>query len=144
MASSTVSLKTLGFRIWRRQSSMQSYSHPCGPWSRAKPESGNEFVHFSIRAIRTAQAAKRRGFRVMSVMEHPEDLCRIRNGCRTCVKHGSVPASTWQLPELRSAYGEFPSTTAAGHQCQFEGVDRAKPTMLYSDIMAMAEFGHEG
>jgi hypothetical protein len=26
----------------------------------------------------------------------------------------------------------------------FEGVDRAKPTRLYSDILPMAEFGHEG
>ena len=80
----------------------------------------------------------------MSVMERPEDLGRIRNGCPTCVKHGSVPASTWQLPELRGAYGEFPSTSVAEHQCQFDGVDRAKPTRLYSDILPMAEFGHEG
>ena len=65
------------------------------------------------------QNAKRRGFRVTSLMEHPEDLGRIRNGCATCVKHGSVPASTWQLPEVRGAYGEFESVSVAGHQCQF-------------------------
>ena len=33
--------------------------------------------------------------------------------------------------------------TAAGHQCQF-GVDRAKPTRIWSDILSLRAFGFEG
>ena len=88
---------------------MQFLSPPCGSWSRAnyandlKPqpcrgrkhpwgfpnlcasqrrraESGNEFIHFSIHAIVAAQQAKARGFRVMSLWEHPEDLGMTHRG----------------------------------------------------------------
>jgi hypothetical protein len=115
-------------------------SPPCGSWSRAnysekpgpKPvrsrahpwglpglkfgqlrrmENGNEFIHFAIRAIATAQGCKRRGRRVCTILEHPEDLGRVPKG---------VPASIWQLPNLRAAFAEFPYVTAAGYQCQFE------------------------
>ena len=54
------------------------------------------------------------------------------------------PASIWQLPQLRKAFGDTPCVTVAGHQCQFPGVDRAKPTRLFSDIASMANFGHVG
>ena len=139
-------------------------SPPCGSWSRAnwanddgpKPcrnrqwpwgiphqrrgqqqraESGNEFIHFSIRAIMTAQTARRKGFKVKCILEHPEDLGMTNRG---------EPAAIWQLPDLRTTFGNSKFWTVAGHQCQFEGVDRAKPTRLYSDILAMAEFGYEG
>ena len=93
-----------------------------------RADNGNEFIHFSIRAIITAQGAKRRGRRVMSLLEHPEDLGRVPRG---------VPASIWQLPELRAAFGEFDFVTVAGYQCQFEGVDRPKPTRLLSDILSL-------
>ena len=110
-------------------------SPPCGTWSRAnwanddgpKPcrnrrhpwgiphqrpnaqrraETGNEFIHFSIRAITMAQQAKRKGFMVRSILEHPEDLGRMARG---------EPASIWQLPELRSAFGDTPCVAVAGH-----------------------------
>ena len=115
-------------------------SPPCGTWSRAnwandsgpKPcrnrrfpwgiphqrrgqqrraTSGNEFIHFSIRAIKAAQTAKRKGFMVRCVLEHPEDLGRTHRG---------EPASIWQ-PEvgLREAFGDNLAVTVAGHQCQF-------------------------
>ena len=139
-------------------------SPPCGTWSRApwsdnqppqpvrdrhhpwgfpsqrtaadrrRLRDGNEFIHFSIRAIVTAQDCKRRGRRVMTLMEHPEDLGRVPRG---------QPASAWQLPELRGAYAEFPFATAAGHQCQFN-VDYAKPTRLLSDILTITAFGYSG
>ena len=64
-------------------------------------------------------------------MEHPEDLGRMHRG---------EPASIWQLPEIRLAFGEFPYATVAGHQCQFPGVDRAKPTRLLSDILEVTDF----
>ena len=95
---------------------------------------GNEFIHFSIRAIITCQNCKRRGLRTMTLLEHPEDLGRVPTG---------YPASIWQLPELRKAYAEFPFVTVAGHQCQL-GVDYAKPTRLISDILSLAAFGFPG
>ena len=132
---------------------MQFLSPPCGSWSRAnyandlKPqpcqgrkhpwgfpnlcasqrrraENGNEFIHFSIHAIVAAQQAKARGFRVMSLWEHPEDLG---------MTHRGEPASVWQLPEVRTAFGNNRFSSVAIHQCKF-GVDRAKPTRLLSDL----------
>ena len=101
-------------------------SLPCGSWSRAnwannngprpcrnrkhpwgiphlrrgaqaRAAKGNEFIHFSIRAIAAAQSAKRKGFRVMCVLEHPEDLGRMSKG---------EPASIWQLQDLRESFDE--------------------------------------
>ena len=42
-----------------------------------RAESGNEFIHFSIGAIRRAQQARTKGFVVRAVLEHPEDLGRM-------------------------------------------------------------------
>lgn len=119
---------------------VRNRQHPWGiphlqhEWMKRHARDGNTFIHFSIRAIAAAQGCKRRGFRVMTLLEHPEDLGRTKNG---------VPASIWQLQELRKAYAEFPFVTAAGHQCQFD-VDWSKPTRLLSDILSIAEFGHSG
>lgn len=115
-------------------------SHPWGfpnirPTDRRRADKGNEFIHFSIRSISATQNCKRRGRRVMTVLEHPEDLGRARLG---------VPASIRQLKELRSAFSEFPFVTVAGYQCQFPGVDRQKPTRLLSDILSLEEFGWKG
>lgn len=141
------------------------FSPPCGTWSRAnwanddgpKPcrnrrhpwgiphqkvvaqrraDSGNAFIHVSIRALLAAQSAKRRGLRIRCVLEHPEYLGRMSQG---------EPASIWQLPELRAAFGELRlSLLLGGHQCQFPGVDRKKPTRLMSDILVMGDFGKTG
>ena len=114
--------------------------HPWGiphlryEWMKKSAAEGNVFIHFAIRTIATCQAAKRRGFRVMTILEHPEDLGRCPKG---------VPASIWQLKELRSAYAEFPHVSVAGHQCQF-GLDAPKPTRLYSDIVSLLAFGYGG
>ena len=54
------------------------------------------------------------------------------------------PAGIWQLPELRSAFGDTPFVCVAGHQCQFPGVDRKKPTRLMTDILTFKDFGHVG
>ena len=138
-------------------------SPPCGTWSRAnfandrgpqpcrhrmhpwglpnqqpkqarRAELGNEFVHFSIRALQAVRSRRRKSGKHRStatarkttaLLEHPEDLGATHRG---------HPASTWQLEETRKALGdpgEF--TTVAGHQCQF-GVDYAKPTRLLSDL----------
>ena len=68
------------------------------------------------------------------MLEHPEDLGRCSRG---------EPASIWQLPEFRAAFGDTPFVSVAGHQCQF-GVDRKKPTQLLSDILEMEDFGSAG
>ena len=71
----------------------------------------------------------------MTLWEHPEDLGTTPRGC---------PASVWQLQQVRKAYAEFPCTTAAGYQCQFDGVDYAKPTRILTDIMSLKSFGYVG
>ena len=114
--------------------------HPWGiPYARAgaqrRAASGNEFIHFSIRAITAAKTAKGKGRLVRCILEHPEDLGRMERG---------EPASIWQLPEIRSAFGDLPCVSVAGHQCQFPGVDRKKPTRLYSDILSIGDFGFIG
>ena len=66
--------------------------------------------------------------------------------------HQGVPASIWQLQELRAAfgdekcaaYGQTKAVTVAGWQCQFPGVDIAKPTRLFSDIPGIEEFCRVG
>ena len=102
---------------------------------RRRALTGNEFIHFSIRAIATAKQARDRGLRVRCLLEHPEDLGRTHTG---------VPASIWQLDDLRSAFGDSKAITVAGWQCQFPGVDIAKPTRLFSDIPGIEEFGRVG
>ena len=71
----------------------------------------------------------------MTLWEHPEDLGTTPRGC---------PASVWQLQQVRKAYSEFPCTTAAGYQCQFDGVDYAKPTRILTNIMSLKSFGYVG
>ena len=51
----------------------------------------------------------------MTLLEHPEDLGRVKYGF-----HRGVPASIWQLPELRKAYA------------------------LLTDILSLAAFGYTG
>ena len=58
--------------------------------------------------------------------------------------HKGTPASIWQLRELRTAFGDTPYISVAGHQCKFPGVDRKKLTRLFSDIGSLADFGHIG
>ena len=70
---------------------------------------------------------------VRAVLEHLQDLGRMGKG---------EPASIWQLPQLRSAFGDTAFVCVAGHQCQFPGVGRKKPTRLMTDILAFEEFGH--
>ena len=140
------------------------YSPPCGTWSRAnwanddgpqpcrnrahpwgiphqrakqkaRADNGNRFVHFAIRGIEAAARSKSAGRDVFSLLEHPEDLGRTHRG---------QPASIWQLPELRQAFGNSRFRTVAGHQCQYPEVDRAKPTRLFSDLPGVEAFGHCG
>ena len=77
-------------------------------------------------------AAKKKGFRVRCLLEHPEDLGRTNRGS---------PASIWQLPTLREIGSASDFVTVAGHQCQYPGVDRKKPTRLVSDVKGFSEGG---
>ena len=148
-------------RIEKGEFCMVLLSPPCGTWSRAnysnKPgpqpcrskrypwgfphakarvkaraQAGNAFVHFSIRAIMAAQNCKRKGYMTRCLIEHPEDLGATGKG---------IPASIWQLRELRTAFAEFDAASVAGHQCQFPDCDRRKPTRLFSDLSRVGEFG---
>ena len=101
---------------------------------RRRCEKGNEFIHFSLKAIASARAAKAAGHRTMTLWEHPEDLGMMQSG---------EPASVWQLEETRSAFGDTPFTTVAGHQCQF-GIDASKPTRLLTDLAGAEAFGKVG
>ena len=84
----------------------------------------------------TAQTSRGKGTIVRCILEHPKDLGRMAAG---------QPASIWQ-PDvgLREAFADVPCVAVAGHQCQFPGIDRKKPTRLYSDILSMADFGYVG
>ena len=139
-------------------------SPPCGSWSRAnwankagpqpcrnrknpwglpgqdapqqrRADNDNEFVHFSIRVIRAAAAARARGFYSRSLLEHPEDLGRVPSG---------EPASIWQLEDIRTAHGNSRFSSVAGYQCQFPGCDYSKPTRLLSDLEGVDAFGYPG
>ena len=100
-----------------------------------RAKDGNEFIHFSIRVVKAACAARARGFFVRSLLEHPEDLGRVPTG---------VPASIWQLDDIRQAHGSSRFWAVAGYQCQFPNCDRSKPTRLLSDLEGVEEFGYLG
>ena len=55
--------------------------------------------------------------------------------------HRGIPASIWQLPEVRQQGNEPGFKSVAGHQCQYPGVDRKKPTRLMSDLDGIEEIG---
>ena len=67
-------------------------------------ENGNEFVHFTIRAVQAAQAARSKGFTVFSFLEHPEDLGATYNTPHKDI--GNEPASIWQLDQVRTMFGD--------------------------------------
>ena len=121
-------------------------SPPCGTWSRAnwandngpKPcrnrahpwgiphlragaqrraAAGNEFVHFSIRAIVVAQSAKKKGHMVRCILEHPEDLGRI------------MPAG----PSAPSATSCMTITTVITPPAKFEHDDYYRHAMISFD-----------
>ena len=140
------------------------FSPPCGTWSRAnwankagpqpcrnfkfpwgipgqlaqqprRATSGNKFIHFSLRAIAAAESAMARlQISLRTLLEHPEDFGRVRNG---------RPASIWQLPETRKAFRPDSFSTVPSHQCQY-GVDRKKQTRLLVVLPNLASFGYKG
>ena len=84
--------------------------------------------------------ARRNGHHVRTLLEHPEDLGRVGKQAL----YQGVPASIWQLDQIRTAFGDAKATTVAGWQCQFPGVDVAKPTRLFSDLPGIEAFGRTG
>ena len=131
-------------------------SPPCGTWSRAryqwkvhpgpKPlrssiwplgfpwlsdqcrkqvEIANYFVFQSILAA--GLAAESGGF---YLIEHPEDLGEVA---------GEVPASIWQLPEMRQLVEKTQGTTWAVYQCKYSALS-PKPTRFASNIRQCKNF----
>ena len=94
-------------------------------------------MHFTLRGMKSISMynKKRRGPKRLGLWEHPEDLGRTRNG---------EPASVWQLPETRAIATDEDFITVAGHQCQYAGVDRKKPTRLLGNIPGLRAFGRTG
>ena len=113
----------------------EHFKPECRARQLSRAEDGNEFVHFSIRAIRASKIARSKGFFSRSLLEHPEDLGRV---------HSGVPASIWQLDDIRSAHGTSLFWSVAGYQCQYPDCDRAKPTRLLSDLEGVEGFGFPG
>ena len=68
------------------------------------------------------------------VWEHPEDLGRARNG---------VPASVWQLEEVRKVAKQRHMDTVVFHQCTYRA-DCPKPTRLLSDARGLIQKGYPG
>ena len=121
-------------------------SPPCSTWSRAvwsnklgpKPVRSRDFPHgfpwlvgdlkekahigttLVMRCIEVLEIAPPT---TICLWEHPEDLGRTRNG---------VPASIWQLEQLRSAAKRRGMETIVFHQCTC-GANYPKPTRLLSD-----------
>ena len=58
--------------------------------------------------------------------------------------HSGTPASVWQLKETHALFQHGNGTTVAGHQCQFPGVDRKKPTRLGGNVPGLESFGYVG
>ena len=58
--------------------------------------------------------------------------------------HAGTPASVWQLEETRSLFPDGDGISVAGHQCQFDGVDRKKPTRLFGNLPGLEAFGYSG
>ena len=141
------------------------FSPPCGTWSRAnwannngpspcrdrrnpwglphqlfrqrrRAKAGNAFIHFTLRGIGAITTANRlKGGRCRALWEHPEDLGRMFSG---------TPASVWQLPETRALFPDGDGISVAGHQCQYAGIDRKKPTRLLGNIPGLEQFGYVG
>ena len=109
--------------------------HPLGlprlsPTEAEQVRVGNILVFFSLAVLRAVTSARRRGFEVTAVLEHPEDLGVARHG---------FPASIWQLPEVRALH-RTGFRSAALHQCRF-GADYPKPTRLLSNAASLASLG---
>ena len=117
---------------------LRSRLYPWGfPWlqgtKRNKCVAANTLIDRSIEAI---TAASRSSAHTRFWMEHPEDLGITHNG-------GS-PASVWQLEDLQLLAQELSASTVAFFQCQFEGVDYAKPTRTLSSLYEHHKFGRQG
>ena len=132
-------------------------SPPCSTWSRAvwsnkqgpQPVRSAEFPYgfpwltgalkdkavlgtlLVQRCIEILQQAPKK---TACLWEHPENLGRTRNG---------LPASVWQLAELRAAAKARSMSTIALHQCVY-GADYSKPTRLLADLPGLRLLGFPG
>ena len=86
----------------------------------------NFFVKQSFLAIESQTQANK-----FWLLEHPEDLGKTTSG--------EVPASIWQLPELR-ALVDMSGSTWAVRQCIY-GAQTSKPTRLASNLPACVQLG---
>ena len=132
-------------------------SPPCSTWSRAvwsnkigpRPVRSRDFPHGfpwlkgelkekaaigSKLVLRCVEVLDIAPPYTVCVWEHPEDLGRSRNG---------VPASVWQLEEVRRAAKKRRMETIAFHQCTY-GADYPKPTRLLSDAHGLLQLGYPG
>eukprot|EP00435_Cladocopium_sp_Y103_P023419 s974_g5.t1 len=112
---------------------VRSREYPFGfPWLvgelKEKAELGTLLVMRCIEVLNVAPAT------TICLWEHPEDLGRARNG---------IPASVWQLEELRQAAKRRKMETIAFHQCTY-GANYPKPTRFLSDANGLLQLGFPG
>ena len=105
---------------------LRSSMYPWGfPWlsasNGAKVQLANFFVKCCLQAIEAQIQANK-----FWLFEHPEDLGRTQSG--------DIPASVWQLPEMR-ALVDMSGCTWAVHQCVY-GAETSKPTRLAGNLPA--------
>ena len=112
--------------------------HPWGfPWlspkTQARAEAGNNSMIFSVAVAVAVAEARARNKDVEALFVHPEDLGAAPAG---------IPASAWQLTELRDL-GPQGWETCALHQCVL-GRDAASPLRLLGTLPDLPAAGHPG
>ena len=119
---------------------VRSHQWPWGfPWLRAKDrqrcEMGNIWVIFTCQVLEAIAKVTLAGlYPVLALLEHPEDLGATQNG---------VPASIWQLPQVRRLVDELGMLTCVCHQCAY-GVDYPKPTRWLGNFISLNTLGVSG
>ena len=87
----------------------------------------NYFIRQCIKTCKVALQA-----RSFFLLEHPEDLGAVGE---------EIPASIWQLEEIRGLQLEAKATTWAIYQCHF-GAESPKPTRFLSNLPGRKSFPH--
>ena len=111
---------------------LRSKDFPWGfPWlSNSHYNLVQQHNYFIRQCIKTCKVALQT--RSFFLLEHPEDLGAVGE---------QIPASIWQLEEIRDLQLEAKATTWAIYQCHF-GAESPKPTRFLSNLPGCKSFPH--